>query len=125
MDSSKPDQNDWGHDPISAEINAQISAMPVRPHLLLAIINFNKTPAEARFRELGPYKDFFLRDLPYVCLGQKVCASLFGFELEDHAAFTGAICSLSAMNIDEAVVYLNGIPSLRVTKLKLKEPPAD
>jgi hypothetical protein len=125
MESSRPEPNDWGHDPISAEINVQISAMPDCPHVLLVVININKTPAEARFRELGQYKDFFLRDFPYVCIGQKVCASVFGFEREDQAAFAGAVCSLSAMNIDEAVVYLEGKPSLRITGLKLKSPPPE
>jgi hypothetical protein len=41
---------------------------------------------------------------------KKFVQVIFGFELEDHAAFTGAICSLSAMNIDEAVVYLKIFP---------------
>jgi hypothetical protein len=125
MNDTKPDPNEWGHDPISAEVNEQILAMPDRPSLLLAIITINKSPAEAKFRALGPFKDHFIRDLPYECFGHKVCASLFGFEPADHAAFSGTICFLSDMNIDEAVLYLDGVPSLRITKPKLKNPPSE
>jgi hypothetical protein len=124
MNPPKANPDEWGQGGISEEINSQISAMPDRPGLLLVIITINKTPEEARFREMGPVIDHFISDLPYDMYGFKVRASLFGFESESIDAFAKAVLALSKMNIDEAILYISGNPTLRISKLILRSRPA-
>lgn len=119
------DYNLWGRDPVSAEIDSQVRAMPDRPQFILAIISFNKSPEQAKFRALGPFQKYFLRDVGYDCFNQKVTVAFFGFEIEDLSALAGSICALAAMNLDEAALYIAGDFSLRITKPRIVKPESE
>jgi len=123
MNTPSGENNLWGRDPISREIDSQVRRMPDRPKFILAIIAFNKSPEEVRFRHIGPFSHNFIRDFGYDCFNQKVLVALFGFESDEGEAFMGATGSLAYMNIDEAVLYVNGEASTRITKLKRAGPP--
>lgn len=119
---STRDPNDWGHDPVSAELDSQVRAMPDRPATVLAIISFDISADQANRDALAPFATYLYREIPLDCFGIKLTVTFLGFDSKDSDGFMRLISTLPSLRIDEAAIYRDGLPVSRLTKLKLRAP---
>jgi hypothetical protein len=119
---SMGDPDEWGHDPLSAELDSQVAAMPDRPEIVLAIISFDISADQANREALAPFPIQLYREIHLDCFNVKLTVTIFGFDAKDSDAFMRVISTLRRLRITEAVIYQDGLPVWRLAKLKLRAP---
>lgn len=107
----------WKDGEFTAAIDKHVSTMPDRPSYVLAFFKFYRADGDLNFDALEPYKRNFLRTLPLTYFNLRVMTMLYGFEENDGEALMGILGRLSISVMDEACLYLKGVPLLHIVNV--------
>jgi hypothetical protein len=92
--------------------------MPDRPKVVIAIINQNREQDEVIARNMGEFKEAFLRLLPLKVFNIPYTVFLFGFE-QDSPVQSGRLLEVLAMlPTYEGAIYVDGRARLRLAPTK-------
>jgi len=101
------DHLEWGGDPYSAMMNNQISQMPDRPKVILALLKFGRESDGKIEQAFGDLPNNYLRTFPLSYLDRPFRIVCIGFDEAD-SAMPLAITKLSSEIWDEGAIYVDG-----------------
>jgi hypothetical protein len=107
----------WKGSEFSEAVDKHVVTMPDRLPYVLAILKFYISDGDLDFTPLEPFSKYGLRALPLTYLNCNVMVMLYGFEVDSSTGFMGVMTSLPSVKMDEAVLYVNGAPTLHILKV--------
>lgn len=112
---------DWGCDPMSEEIDNQVSKMPDRPKVLLVLIKSGREFDELYENVFSDVPENYLRTFRFVFFGKPFRFTYLGFEKVD-AAMPLIITKMNSEIWDEGVIYVDGKPIVLLKRPTIKKP---